>query len=268
MMSAGRGGRALFRSADNSTDMLHCYSDRGIKDPENVADITSILFLRAAGAVTATLPPRRRRRALGRRCAMQLRDERCARSGRGSDERKTETAFRTLTSTRALPLHSSPRTVPSPTDPPLPSAHRRTAAPLIAGGGLPSADRKIAIVSSLLLSPRARVSAAAMRGRNMDIVDPKITVSRRSHQLLFAPVMDTVRGGEEGAGCPSFTSLRTEIASRKMTPGTEKGTGRDALQPGHRQGVGRERSVGLERIGVPRPHTKLPLPGHKHVLSG
>ena len=98
--------------------MLHCYSDRGIKDPENVADITSILSLRAAGAVTATLPPRRRRRALGRRCAMQLRDERCARSGRGSDERKTETAFRTLTSTRALPLHSSPRTVPSPTDPP------------------------------------------------------------------------------------------------------------------------------------------------------
>ena len=127
MTSAGRGERALVRSADNSTDMLHCYSDRGIKDPENVADITSILSLRAAGAVTATLPPRRRRRALGRRCAMQLRDERCARSGRGSDERKTETAFRTLTSTRALPLHSSPRTVPSPTDPPFP---RLTAAPL------------------------------------------------------------------------------------------------------------------------------------------
>ena len=128
MTSAGRGERALVRSPDNSTDMLHCYSDRGIKDPENVADITSILSLRAAGAVTATLPPRRRRRALGRRCAMQLRDERCARSGRGSDERKTETAFRTLTSTRALPLHSSPRTVPSPTDPP--PFPRLTAAPL------------------------------------------------------------------------------------------------------------------------------------------
>ena len=205
--------------------MLHCYSDRGIKDLENVADITSILSLRAAGAVTATLPPRRRRRALGRRCAMQLRDERCARSGRGSDERKTETAFRTLTSTRALPLHSSPRTVPSPTDPPLPSAHRRTAAPLIAGGGLPSADRKIAIVSSLLLSPRARGSAAAMRGGNMDIVDPKI-----NHRVKISSTL--VRTGDGhgawwGGGCwlPIFHQLTDGDRQSENDTGDGKGNG-------------------------------------------
>ena len=53
---------------------------------------------------------------------------------------------------------------------------------------------------------------------------------------------------------PIFHQLTDGDRESENDTGDGKGKGRDALQPGHRQGVGRERNVGLERIGVPPRH--------------